>query len=108
MALINCPECRKEVSDAAPYCPNCGVPIAGAKEGKAAGAKLTTIQETSKKFKIHSLLSSLLVIIGVLLVAVPISGLQEREEFFAIPIILILIGLFWLIITRFRIWWHHK
>jgi len=39
MALINCPECKKEVSDAAPTCPNCGVPIAGAKEGKAAGGQ---------------------------------------------------------------------
>lgn len=27
MALINCPECNKEVSDKAPACPNCGVPI---------------------------------------------------------------------------------
>ena len=25
MALINCPECSKEVSDKAPACPNCGV-----------------------------------------------------------------------------------
>lgn len=24
MALINCPECGKEVSDTAPRCPNCG------------------------------------------------------------------------------------
>ena len=28
MALISCPECGKEVSDKAPTCPNCGVPIA--------------------------------------------------------------------------------
>ncbi|WP_206046916.1 zinc ribbon domain-containing protein [Mangrovimicrobium sediminis] len=28
MALINCPECDKEVSDKAPACPNCGAPIA--------------------------------------------------------------------------------
>jgi len=27
--LIKCPECGKEVSDKAPTCPNCGVPIAG-------------------------------------------------------------------------------
>jgi TM2 domain-containing membrane protein YozV len=27
MALINCPECGREVSDAAPNCPNCGHPI---------------------------------------------------------------------------------
>ncbi len=27
MALINCPECGKEVSDKATTCPNCGCPI---------------------------------------------------------------------------------
>ena len=25
MALVSCPECRKEISDLAPSCPNCGV-----------------------------------------------------------------------------------
>ncbi|MBF1572136.1 MAG: zinc ribbon domain-containing protein, partial [Prevotella sp.] len=29
MALIKCPECGKPVSDKAPFCPNCGVEIAG-------------------------------------------------------------------------------
>lgn len=28
MALIGCPECRREVSDRAPSCPHCGCPIA--------------------------------------------------------------------------------
>lgn len=28
MALIPCPECRREVSDKAPACPGCGHPIA--------------------------------------------------------------------------------
>ena len=27
MALINCPECGKEVSDKATNCPNCGYPL---------------------------------------------------------------------------------
>lgn len=29
MAIIKCPECGKDVSDKAPYCPHCGVKIAG-------------------------------------------------------------------------------
>lgn len=28
MALINCPDCDKQVSSNAPACPNCGAPIA--------------------------------------------------------------------------------
>ena len=27
MALINCPECGKDISDKAPSCPNCGLPL---------------------------------------------------------------------------------
>ena len=27
MALIKCVECGKEISDKAPYCPNCGCPM---------------------------------------------------------------------------------
>lgn len=27
MALIKCPECGKEISDKAPACPNCGIPL---------------------------------------------------------------------------------
>ncbi|MEQ9393285.1 MAG: hypothetical protein RLO03_13865 [Balneola sp.] len=27
MALINCPECQKQVSDKADACPNCGNPL---------------------------------------------------------------------------------
>ena len=27
MALINCPECKREVSDAAVSCPSCGYPL---------------------------------------------------------------------------------
>lgn len=30
MALLACPDCGKDVSDAAPYCPHCGRPIAAA------------------------------------------------------------------------------
>lgn len=30
MALINCPECGKQISDKAGACPNCGCPIANA------------------------------------------------------------------------------
>ena len=27
MALINCPECKQEISDIAKQCPNCGYPL---------------------------------------------------------------------------------
>lgn len=104
MALINCPECSKEVSNAAPSCPNCGVGIASLKESKAAGAALTTVQETSKKLKLHTLLSILAIVIGVVWwMATP-----EGAEPSGVAILLVAGGLFWYLVTRFRIWWHHK
>ena len=36
MALIKCPECGKEISDAAIVCPQCGFPIAQASDQKPA------------------------------------------------------------------------
>lgn len=35
MALIDCPECGGQVSDRAPTCPHCGVPIANAASASA-------------------------------------------------------------------------
>jgi hypothetical protein len=37
MALIKCPECRKEVSSRAAACPFCGHPIAGTKDERSNG-----------------------------------------------------------------------
>lgn len=34
MALINCPECQRQVSDSAYSCPQCGYPISGRQEAK--------------------------------------------------------------------------
>jgi len=34
MALINCPECQREISDTAETCPNCGYPLAKKESSK--------------------------------------------------------------------------
>lgn len=44
MALINCPECGKEISDTAKHCPNCGFKIKGKKKnGKKVGIVIGVI-----------------------------------------------------------------
>ena len=40
MALINCPECGKEVSDKATSCPNCGLPLNDKKFCVHCGSKI--------------------------------------------------------------------
>ena len=105
MSLMKCPECSNEVSDSALSCPHCGVSIALAKESIAAGASLTTIQQTSKKFKMHTLIAVLLIIVGVVWIIGNSSDGQSGDG--AIPSLLIFVGLVWFVITRLRTWWHH-
>ena len=104
MALINCPDCKKEVSENAPACPNCGAPIAVREEDKDAGAPLTTVQETSKKFK-KLLLASAFLFWGGLASGVWIF---EDYEVSPVPGFMILSGLVLYVATKFSIWWHHK
>lgn len=108
MALINCPECNNQVSSTAASCPHCGAPIAEATGRKAGRAQLTTIQETSKKLKLHVLLSSIVFWIGVVWLIVGINAAKQDEELSAIPVILMFVGVVWYVVTRYRIWWHHK
>jgi uncharacterized OB-fold protein len=102
MALIKCGECGNEVSTKASSCVNCGAPISTSKEIKAVGSKLYTTQATSKKLKLHSLISSGLIILGIIMLA------NSGSEPTTTPILLMLLGLFWFILNRVRIWWHHK
>lgn len=108
MALIDCPECGKQVSDAARACPGCGVSIAGASEEKAAGANLTTTQITSKKLKLQQVASALLLLGGVVSLLTVNSSPDEPMGPSPIPTALTSIGLVWFVVTRIRIWWHHK
>ncbi len=103
MAIIKCGECNNDVSDKATACPKCGAPVFKSGENIAADAKLNTVQETSKKFKLQSLLSVLTLIIGFVL-----AGTSEDPVYTSIAIFLIIMGMGWYIINRFRIWWHHK
>jgi hypothetical protein len=62
MALINCPECNKEISDKAESCPNCGCPI------NIVGQSMIQENKTkTKKSKKKYILIPLLIIILVCL-----------------------------------------
>jgi len=114
MSLINCSECNNIVSTKAEMCPNCGNPIVGKKEFDVTGTHVKTIQKTSKKFKIQTLLSTFLIIIGIIWGMIIICGqsqLQEPQQNYnlvVVPSLFFNIGIIWYIINRIRIWWHHK
>ena len=113
MALIKCSECGREVSDKAESCPQCGAPIASALETEAAGIKLRTIQQTSKRLKMQILISAALFwggIVWMIVVASSASraGVPPSRVATVIATLMILAGLVWYVVTKLRVWWHHK
>ena len=67
--LIKCPECGKEVSNMAPTCPHCGVPIAGHYTSQTANSASTRQQqnepETQKKSNMWVYILSLIIALGI-------------------------------------------
>lgn len=109
MALINCPECNNQVSNTAEACPHCGAPISGAKEGHAAGVQIKTIQETSKRLKLHVLFSAFLFWGGLLWILLASNSSQNNaDDPNLTPAFMVLLGMVWYVTTKIRIWWHHK
>lgn len=109
MALINCPECNHQVSDAASACPNCGFGLSHNRETRAAGANLKTVQLTSKKFKLQQLLALFLFCVGLGLFIVSVgAGEEAGPGVAAFSVLAMFAGMVWTIVTRIRIWWHHE
>lgn len=109
MALINCPECNKQVSNMAPTCVGCGFKISADRESAGSGvAALTTTQTTSKKLKGHILMSSLMFWVGLLIAIVVAGGDPSSDDPPKWSILMTIVGFLWYVVTRFKIWWHHK
>ena len=62
MALIECPECKKQISDTAPACPQCGAPIASSIS--LLSATTETIKRRSSSWP-YFLLVLLVLIVGI-------------------------------------------
>jgi len=70
MSLINCPECKKEISNQAPTCPQCGCLIAGNKTESITG------------------LSAIFVVVGMILSVILFCLLVKKIENTLIVIII--------------------
>ncbi len=60
MALINCPDCGREVSDLASACPGCARPL------QAASSAPVTIEQTSKPYKGAQVVGVVLIFAGLI------------------------------------------
>lgn len=91
MALIKCPECRREnISNKALQCPSCSYPI-----------KATTIEKTAKHWKKLQIIYGALVIFGLIFVFIP------NIIFRITGICLFIVGVILMIYTKVEVWWHH-
>ena len=57
MAIAKCPVCGRDVSDQAESCPNCGHPLKN--------SSVQTIQQTSKQWKLLTIGSIVLIVVGL-------------------------------------------
>lgn len=77
MALINCPECGKEISDKAASCPGCGFPT------KNISPKLQTASKTNSWYKTRFSFGVTSLIIGILffiMVITSAGGIRENSR----------------------------
>lgn len=107
MPLVSCPDCGHQVSSRAPSCPHCGAPISTAKEDKAIGTPVETIQQTSKHLKKNTAISAVIMFFGFLLL-IPSICTSKVSALLYVGLALTIIGLAWLLYTKIQIWWHHK
>lgn len=66
-----------------------------------------TTQRTAKTFKLQSVLSALLIMVGVLM-ALTAGGPEGDQSTLVWGCLLALFGFGWRIVNRVRIWWNHE
>jgi len=92
MAIIECPECKKQISSAATACISCGFPVSPVSPLSA-----VPIEQTGKKWKKLTLIGAGLVVGGLISMALIGSA----------GAILLAAGIPVLVYTGFGQWWHH-
>jgi uncharacterized membrane protein YvbJ len=117
MALIKCWECNQTISNTAAACPTCGAPTSRS-DMSPDRKPVVTIQRTSKRLKMQSMISGLAVLIGFIWLGVLSNETKTNGsegsltkvplDALVYPILIIFFGIFWFLITRIRIWWHHE
>lgn len=86
MALTNCPDCNREISNIAKACPSCGHPIAA-----------VTIEATGKEYKRYLLIGTLLIMLSIILLFINVpAGIGS-----------FVLGSFFIIYSKSGAWWHH-
>jgi hypothetical protein len=100
MPLINCPDCKKEISSRASTCPGCGAPVITSNAAAdSVVEQSSTFQEPIERLKLHALGSIIMLIVGIVWIIVAAKSPQDDME---ISGWLITIGVTWYAATKLR------
>jgi len=107
-----CPNCGKQISDDSKFCNFCGYQITNEVREKA-----QLVELSSKRYKKHILISSLMIFLGIIFLltgASACSKLMIGENpnskelmFYSVGLLFFIAGIIWNIIARILRWWHH-
>jgi len=110
MALIECPDCGKQVSDAAPTCVGCGRPLRAAPASSTvlpgSEQRPALIEQTSKSYKGQQLLAITGFCFGFVLTFF-IGGLSDPNAATFFGVVVLLISTLLMINAKLGAWWHH-
>jgi len=68
MAVINCPSCKKKISDKAKTCSHCDIELGSIDEDKLAAIRQTNLIQKSQKLMNHSFIAMLMFCGGFLFI----------------------------------------
>ncbi len=105
MALTQCPDCGREVSDEAPSCPDCGRPIAVVSDAVPSPRPTPPVEQTAKRWKKLQVIGTLEVLLALpafFYVSNPATRLAAGLWITA----LVLLGFGTLAYARFGAWRH--
>lgn len=98
MALINCPECKQQISDTAPTCPHCGFVQHVQAVISNTPQQPVTIESTSKTWKLITIVAILLFLIGAMVAN------KDQEFGWSIMGLSVLVG----IVSKIGAWWSNR
>ena len=102
MALINCPECKKEVSDKAISCPYCGFPISPVLENE----KDVIVQQNGKSYEMIRLQKAIIYLLFLAGLILLIPCIAQNKSTLTLIISGVLMGLaaVWFIVIMIVVW----
>ena len=117
MSLIKCTECGQDISDQAPSCPHCGLPLSAKNlssvpsEARKVDLNVEKFEMTSKKWKKYLMFAIPLLVIGLplfffnLMIGMTTGTTSSSAGWFFLGLVFTVIGGILFLISAIGNWW---